>query len=194
MIILDDTLLIGQGQVRFCYRHPQDECLIVKVPAGPQKAQLQANHKEMKGYRFLMDKHGRLDCISHCHGLVDTNHGEGLICDCVRDADGHISQTIWDIVHSRIEYDLDYILATVEQLCAYLVDKDIWLFDLNLKNIALSRQADNTYRPIVLDLKGRYDNKEFIPLSSYIGFLARKKRARRVQQLIERISRFQITR
>ena len=68
------------------------------------------------------------------------------------------------------------------------------LFDLNLKNIALSRQSDNTYRPIILDLKGRYDNKEFIPLSSYIGFLARKKRARRVQQLIERISRFQISR
>jgi hypothetical protein len=49
MIMLDDTLLIGRGQVRSCYRHPQNELLIVKVPGGIQKAHLRANHKEMKG-------------------------------------------------------------------------------------------------------------------------------------------------
>ena len=190
MIVLDDTLLIGRGQVRSCYRHPQDEPLVIKVPAGSQKAQIQANHKEMKGYRFLLRRHGWLDCINHCHGFVATSHGEGLVCDCIRDSDGTISQTIWDIVHSRNKCDLDNILAIAAQFCAYLAEKDIWLFDFNLKNIALSRQSDNTCRAIILDLKGRYDNNEFIPFSSYIGFLARKKRERRARQLIERINYF----
>jgi hypothetical protein len=190
MIILDDTLLIGRGQVRSCYHHPEDERLVIKVPSGPQKAQVQANHKEIKGYRFLLQRHGWLDCISHCHGFAATSRGEGLVCDCIRDSDGTISPTIWDIIHSQNKCDLNKILAIVEQFCAYLAEKDIWLFDLNLKNIALSRQSDNTCRAIVLDLKGRYDNNEFIPFSSYIGFLARRKRQRRARQLLERISYF----
>lgn len=190
MIMLDDTLLIGRGRLRSCYHHPEDQRLVIKVPSGPEKAQVQANHKEMKGYRFLLQRHGRLDCISHCHGFVETSHGQGLVADCIRDSDGTISPTIWDALHSPDRCDLNEILAVTGQLCAGLAEKDIWLFDLNLKNIALSRQPDNTLRPIILDLKGRYDNNELIPVSSYIGFLARKKRNRRVRQLLERISSF----
>ncbi len=190
MLVLDDTLLIGRGQVRCCFRHPRDDRLVIKVPAGPHKVQIQANHKEMKGYRFLLRRHGLLDCISHCHAFVATSHGEGLVCDCIRDSDGTISQTIWVMVHSPDGCDLGNILTTVEQFSAYLAEKDIWLFDLNLKNIALARQPDGTFRAISLDLKGRYDNNEFIPFSSYIGFLARKKRDRRARQLLERIIYF----
>lgn len=190
MLALDETLLIGRGTVRCCYRHPEDASLVVKVPAGKKKKQLQANRKELMGYQFLLARHGRLDCISHCHGLIDTNLGQGLLCDCIRDADGGISATIWNIVNSTQPVDIEYILHVTKMLCDELVRQDVWLFDLNLDNIALLRGADNSYRPIILDLKGRYDNKEFIPLSSYIGFLARKKRARRLRQLLERISRY----
>jgi hypothetical protein len=190
MIILDPTSMIGGGQVRCCFRHPDDDRLVIKVPAGPHKAQLQANSKEMKGYRFLLQRHGALDCISHCHGLVETNLGEGLVCDCIRDAAGTISPTIWDVIHSDSGWDLDSLLAIAQSFCRYLVEKDIWVFDLNLKNIALCRQTDGTCRPIFLDLKGRYDNNEVIPLSSYIPFLARKKRARRCRQLLQRIAYF----
>jgi len=188
MLVLDETLLIGRGKVRYCYRHPKDASLVVKVPAGIKKEQLQANRKELQGYQFLLARHGRLDCISHCHGLIDTNLGQGLLCDCIRDADGAISATIWDIVNSSQPIDVEYILHVTRMLCDQLVHQDVWLFDLNLQNIALVREVDNSYRPIILDLKGRYDNKEFIPLSSYIGFLARKKRDRRLHQLLERVS------
>lgn len=190
MIILDPSSMIGGGQVRRCFCHPHDDRLVIKVPAGPLKAQLQANFKEMKGYRFLLQRHGRLDCISHCHGWVETNHGKGLICDCIRDADGSISPTIWDVIHSDGGWDLDALLEIAGRVCRELVARDIWLFDLNLKNIALCRQADGTCRPIFLDLKGRYDNNEVIPLSSYIPFLARKKRDRRCRQLLQRIAHF----
>ncbi len=187
---LDERLLLGRGQLRACYHHPDSPELVVKVAAGQAKVQLQANHKELKGYRFLLRRHGRLEWVSHCHGLVATTLGEGLVCDCIRDVDGTISRTIWDHIHSPEEPDLSFLLAIAGQFCRYLEEKDIWLFDLNLKNIALQRQADGVYRPVFLDLKGRYDNNEFIPFSSYIPCLARRKRRRRARQLLSRIRHF----
>lgn len=186
-IELHDGLLINRGQLRHCYRHPTDPGIVVKVPSGSRKDQLEANLKEYRGYQDLIRRHGRLSCISHCLGFSDTNRGQRLLCECVRNEDGTIAQTVWDTVVHQNGCDLDSILIETGELCSYLIERDIRLFDLNPKNIALSRQNNGAFRPVVLDLKGRFDNNEFIPLSSYIGFLARMKLARRSRQLIERI-------
>ncbi len=193
-LILNDTLLINRGQLRHCYRHPTDPGVVVKVPSGTRKDQLAANLKEYKGYQDLIRRHGQLNCISHCLGFSATNRGQGLVCECVRNEDGTIAKTIWDIIVYQDDCDLDSILKVTREFCSYLIERDIRLFDLNLKNIALSRQNNGTYRPMALDLKGRFGNNEFIPLSSYIGILARKKMTRRSRQLIERIRYFHANR
>lgn len=193
-IVLTDELLINRGRVRLCFRHPTDRELVVKVAAGAEKAQLAANLKEYRGYRDLIRKHGRLSCISHCHGFVATDRGQGLVCDCIRDEDGTISETIYDIIVNRDDADLELIVTVAEGFCGYLRKHDIRLFDLNPKNIALSRKRNGDYRPVALDLKGRYDNNEFVPFSSYIGFFARRKMARRSRQLLERIVFFHANR
>jgi hypothetical protein len=56
-----------------------------------------------------------------------------------------------------------------------LTSKGIFIFDLNVKNIAFQLQSDNTYRPVAIDLKGRFDNNEFLPFSSYIKYFSQKK-------------------
>ena len=187
MLTLNEKRLISRGKTRYCYQHPLHDHLVVKIPAGPGKDQQQANLKEYKGYQSLMSRHATLDCISHCHGFVETDRGRGLICDCVRDFDGAIAATIWEMVIDRDECDLEQIIAIAEDFCTHLIENDIRLFDLNLKNIALAKQSDNGYRPVAIDLKGKYDNKEFIPVSSYIRYFARRKMKRRTHQLIERI-------
>jgi hypothetical protein len=75
-------------------------------------------------------------------------------------------------------------------LCSYLIANDLFLFDINLKNIVLRRMPDNSCRAYAIDLKGPYDNKEFLQLSSRIKFFGRKKLKRRSQQLLERIVQF----
>lgn len=189
-IELHDDLLINRGQLRHCYRHPTDPDVVVKVPGGIRKDQLEANLKEYRGCQDLIRQHGQLSCISHCLGFSDTNRGQGLLCECVRNEDGTIAQTVWDVVVHQDDCDLDSILSVTGEFCSYLIERDIRLFDLNPKNIALSRQNNGAFRPVALDLKGRFDNNEFIPLSSYIGFLARIKMVRRSRQLIERIRYF----
>ena len=190
MIVLDDNALIGRGTLRACYLHPQNEGLIVKVHLPGSTGGDDANRKELMSYQKIRQNHADLDHVSHCHGWAETDRGTGLICDCIRDCNGDIAKTIWDIVVYQDTCDIDKILRVARRLCDYLIDNDLFLFDINLKNIVLKRVDDDSYRAYAIDLKGPYDNKEFLQLSSKINFLGRKKLRRRSKQLLERIVQF----
>ncbi len=190
MITLDDNLLVGQGTLRACYLHPQDETLIIKVGRPDRNGGIDANRKEFLSYQKIRQRHEKLEHISHCHGFIETDRGQGLACDCIRDSSGGISQTIWDIVVYDDDCDIDNILEVARTLCDYLIAHDLFLFDINLKNIVRKKRRDNNYRAYAIDLKGPYDNKEFLQLSSRITFLGRKKLKRRTKQLLERIVQF----
>jgi len=186
MIILDKSLLINQGTVRACYHHPHDRSLVIKVPTGSKSDRDQANSIEFQGYRDLMQKHKALMCISHCHGFAATNMGDGLLCDCIYDANGAVSKSILDLINSKKPPEFSYLKNLVEEFTQYLLDAKIYIFDLNVKNIVLQQQSDATYKPIIIDLKGHCELKEFIPISKYIPYFRRKKLERRCRQLLER--------
>lgn len=189
MIILDSTLLINQGTVRACYHHPENSLLVIKVPTGSKKDREQANSIELKGYKALMRKHKDLSCISRCYGIEATNLGYGLVCDCIYDSNGYVSKSILDVIESDIPPDFSYVNDVVKKFTKYLMENSIQIFDLNMKNIVLQQQADGTYIPIIIDVKGGYEIKEFIPISKYISYFGRKKLERRCRQLLERIER-----
>jgi hypothetical protein len=190
LIRLDDSLLIDQGRTRDCYLHPGNPERVVKVPAGGTQKNHRSNIKELLGYQALMRDQIDLTGISHCYGFVSTSRGTGLECDCIRDDDGAVSRTIWDIVVNSDECDVAYIQSVTQDFCQMLTQRDTRLFDLNLKNIVLKRRKSGVYEPVTVDLKGRFDNQETIPVSSYVSFFAKRKMARRSRQLIERISDF----
>ena len=186
MIFLNEELRINQGTVRACYHHPQDRSLLIKVPTGSKKDREQANSIELKAYEILMREHKDLSCISHCYGLESTNHGTGLVCDCIRDSNGSVSKTILDLIQSATPPDYIHLKEILDKFIRFLLKKEIHIFDLNLKNIVLQQQADATYKPIIVDVKGRHELKEFIPISKYIAYFRRRKLERRCRQLRER--------
>ena len=190
MIELDTSLIVGYGTKRVCFQHPEESDLAVKIPIGGKKEGHLSNLKELKGYCYLIQNHHDLLFISHCYGIVSTNLGKGLLTDSIKDGNGNHSQSIWDIIVYQDNCDISLIKNIVSELCEQLIAHDIFLFDLNLKNILLKQQPDGNWIPVIIDLKGRYDNNEFIPLSSYIKFLARIKLKRRCSQLVSRISEF----
>lgn len=187
---LSDKMVINRGRERICYEHPENDQLVIKIPLSNSGRKSKANHHEYKGYLLLREDKRDLSFVSHCHGFVNTNYGEGLVCDCIRDNDGAISKTIWDIIVLEENCDVDYIFQVADKFCNFLMFHRIWLFDLNLKNIALKLLADGTYKPYVIDMKGRYVNHEFIPLSKFIPYFAQKKLKRRSEQLLRRISEY----
>jgi len=190
MIRLDDNLLIGRGTLRACYLHPENSALIIKVGLADRAGGEDANRKEFLSYRNIRQRHATLDHVSHCHGFVDTDRGEGLVCDCIRDSGGEIARTLWDIVVYDDACDIANILEAAGVLCDYLIANDLFLFDINLKNIVLRKGREDDWRAYAIDLKGPFDNKEFLQLSSRITFLGRRKLKRRATQLLDRIVQF----
>ena len=190
MIQLKDNLRIGSGTLRACYLHPGNAELIIKTPLDGLEKGAEANRNELTSYRKLIENHPDLLHISHCYEIIDTNRGEGLVCDCIRDENGRVAQTIWDIVIFQETCDLRHIIDVARSFCDYLIANDIFLFDINLKNIVLQLHSDGSYKPYAIDLKGPYDNHEFLQLSSRIKYLGRKKLRRRTEQLLERIRQF----
>ncbi len=190
MIALDDQDLIGRGTLRACYRHPDHDYLVIKVPLPGSPDGDDANRKELASYRLLVRTHREISHISRCHDFIETDAGPGLVCDCIRDFDGAVSKTIWDIVIHRDTCNMDVVLEAAGEFCEYLIANDIFLFDINLKNIVLQVQEDARWQAWAIDLKGPYDNKEFLQLSSRFTFLGRRKLKRRTKQLLERIVQF----
>jgi hypothetical protein len=170
--------------------HPEEQDLVVKIAVNGSPDGWRSNTKELHGYQDLIRKHVDLQHISHCLGFITTNKGKGLVCQAIRDDDGTLSQSIWDIIVYQEHCDIELIKRVVFEFCAYLTNNDVFLFDLNLKNILLKRLKDGTYVPYAVDLKGRYDIKEAIPFSKYSRFFARRKLERRTRQLLNRIDEY----
>ncbi len=187
---LPDELIINRGSERTCYRHPKDNKLVIKVPISTAGKQAEANHNELKGYRILREEGIDLSFVSHCYGFVNTDQGQGLVCDCIRDDDGTISKTIWDTVVFQDDCDVEHVVEIAETFCDFLISNRIWIFDLNLKNIVLKQLTDGTCKPYIIDVKGRYVNYELIPFSRYISYFSLQKLRRRSSQLLQRIAEY----
>lgn len=190
MLKLNDHLLINHGRTRVCHEHPSDNSLVVKTPFSGNEEGYLSNANEFKAYHNLMSQHPMLSCISHCRGYIETNRGKGLLCQSIRDYDGRISKSIYDIVVYQEDCDLEYLKQVTADFCEYLQTHDIFIFDINLKNIVMQVQENGSYIPYIIDFKSQVETKEFIPLSKYSKYFARKKLSRRTQQLIARISEF----
>lgn len=187
---LHDELIVSSGRERICYRHPESDEYIIKIERRKGGKGTGMNEVEMEGYRLLQQEAADLSFVSRCHGFVDTDRGRGLLCDCIRDHDRAVSKTIWDIIVYEENCDIDAVKATAREFCDFLINGRIWLFDLNPKNIVLRRLADGSFKPCVIDLKGRAESKELIPVSRYIGYFSLKKLQRRSEQLLARIEEY----
>ncbi len=189
VVSLPDTLIINKGRERICFVHPRRPEYVIKVPRRNDGTN-PANRDEWRGYQLLLKEAKDLSCISHCHGFITTDRGTGLVCDCIRDFDGAISKTVWDMVVFQDDCDMEELLAVLETFCTFLIANHIWLFDLNLKNIVRQKVSQTTFQPYVIDLKGRYVSHSPIPLTRYFPCFARKKMIRRTTQLLQRVVAF----
>ena len=186
MLRLKNAIKIGEGMERVCYLHPENQEKVVKISKNRTRGCKQ-NLFEYKTYTYLEKHHGQLDCISRCFGFSDTDLGPGLVCQCIRDYNGQISRTLLDTLVNPNEISPREIKQIVGDFCNRIIEDNIQLFDLNPKNIVVRIEQPGRYRAVSIDLKGRYAANEFIPLSTYIPILSRRKLQRRVDRLFTMI-------
>ena len=189
-IQLHEFAKIAESKTRHCYLHPEDEQKVIKVVVRPPKYpwRKDANMKEWLYYQRLLKLSIPLDFIPRYYGFVETNLGTGLVSECISDYDGNIAVRIKKVLDRDVNYDISAIERLMENLTTTIIDNNIQLFDLNSFNILVQRLTDTEYRVVSIDIKGPYNNYEFIPISTYIPFFSRQKLKRRCGRVMERIS------
>lgn len=187
MLVLKESDRIAVSKTRHCYLHPDDPEKVIKivVDAKEQQKRLDPNMKEWKYYERLKKMAVSLDFVPTYHGFVVTNLGRGLVSECVRDFDGKVSVRLQEIVSHNVKYDLEELENKLHSFTQRLIKHNIQLFDLNRFNLLIQRLEDGSYNPVSIDLKGPYNNYEFIPFSTYIPYFSRQKLRRRGKRLMD---------
>src|SRR5215510_1233081 len=87
MIDLTGAVLVGQGNERSCFVHPNDPGLVIKIPRQGQRCRGQ-NQIDWFYLSELVRRGASFDHIPRPHGLVATSLGEGLVCERIAEPTG----------------------------------------------------------------------------------------------------------
>lgn len=169
MLYLNSDLFFAQGDNRKCYLHPDDNNLCIKILHN--KIHLKVNQRESAYYKFLIKKNISWDNIAQFYGDIETNFGNGIIFEFIRDYDGKVSKTLdhYFIQNNALSIKIAHL---VEELKFKLYEDGVVFRDFIAKNIVVKNTALNTYKLVMIDGIGHND---FIPLVTLSKNFARKK-------------------
>ena len=168
MLYIDDSNLIGKGMDRECYTHPKDSTKCIKITVSGNYKQSKA---EISYYRMLEKRGVSLDRLAAFHGVIQTTRGQGLVFSLVLDYNEVVSKPLSHYL-STGTYKLYEFKDNLESLKNYLLKERIIIRDLKSTNILFQKFRKNNGKLVIIDGLG---NNDFIPISSYISFLTRKK-------------------
>ncbi|MBL4783084.1 MAG: hypothetical protein JKX92_12655 [Porticoccaceae bacterium] len=176
MILLNDSHFVGKGLHRECYIHPDNVQLCVKVVVA---GDLSESKREQSYYKLLQKRGISWDILPRFHGLIDTNRGAGAVFDLIRDFDGEVSKTLehYLCAEQLASSENTGIKQAIGVFRRELHRQAIITMTLSPKNIMYKKTAANEGTLIVIDNIG---NSDFIPICSYINYLAQKKITRKL--------------
>jgi hypothetical protein len=157
---------IGRGKQRACYVHPDDPRKAIKISSGEINTH---SRREIKFYRKLQ-KRGGVDekHIPKFYGLCETNLGQGIVVDLIRNYDGEVSRPLDELIHS------------------FLHNLIIFNHDLTIGNLLVQKFSTRKTRLVAIDGLG-----DVTPLG-WLGFsplLVRRKIRRRWARFMARVYR-----
>ena len=100
MIELHEYLLLGQGNARYCYIHPEDSSKLIKVEKT-RDAQKQQNTIDYIYYSYLKAQNVDLSSISTCYHWVETSIGAGLVFERIENFDNSPALTFEQAIIQR---------------------------------------------------------------------------------------------
>lgn len=174
MIQLEDKHYIGEGEIRFCYEHPNDKSLCVKIPR-PETTRAYTN-KELLYFKKLSRRNKakyQYLFYSDFYREEETNLGLGQVFDLVRDeSTGNISKTLEYYLTKCTEIadqDLEKALAVLKQ---QMTKHKVFTRDLRARNICCKLKNDNSVELIIIDGIG---HRDFFPFADWFHYFSKKK-------------------
>lgn len=162
---LSDTLLLGKGRDRACYRHPDNDDMCIKVALRPEKQ----TRREKAYFRYLKQQGRDLSLLTPYLGTINTNLGPGALYPRVYNADGSESYNLTEAIRKNLLDDntIDTGIRTLKQ---YLLDNCICVRDISPSNIMCRR----TEKKIVFIIVDGVTNPGINPLNIRLRALVRK--------------------
>ena len=173
---------IGHGASRQCYVHPEDPNKCVKVPQ---------NAKALKDIRREIMINVLLrpllrDCIPECEEkLAETDKGQGMVCELIRDFDGRISLPVTNENRTAEKgFDARALAPSLDLFVGKIIENDIFFYDFNKGNFVFQRTSPDESRMVYVDMKSLGVNgyPGFLKLEKFIAPLARIIMFRRVRR------------
>ncbi|MEM8844824.1 MAG: YrbL family protein [Pseudomonadota bacterium] len=169
---LSDSLIIGKGANRTCYRHPEDETKCIKIPHSKNCATqiLESNYLKKLQKSEISWRH-----LSRYYGETDTNLGMGYSYELIQNYDQTISLSITQILEQRkTEQDLNIIRSTLDDFKSFIIEQNIIVRNLRPYNIVLRKDSPESSHAVLIDNFGHHNHHfHFSDVSSYFA----KKRA-----------------
>ena len=196
MLSLQGETPFAKGGHRACYRHPGDPTRCVKVmmdnwrtTARRMKApwivrKLRPKwyfHDNLYEFRFLRREEKRLrevagEFIPRAYEILETDVGEGLIVDLIKDEDGSVSMTLSEYLWQNGMTDM--CEAALEKMWEGLVRYGIFVQG-RPDNLVVEQRGDGSCRCVAID---GFGFPQLIPLSRWWKREARRKLSRRKEK------------
>ncbi|KGY10216.1 YrbL family protein [Vibrio sinaloensis] len=175
MLVLKD--IIGKGNERLCFKHPEFESKCVKVTYNQKRGRSDESKIEHNYFKKVKKRVSNLNDvpIALVHHWVDTDQGKGLLCDRVNDYCGKVSKSL-DYYRKNQLISTRSINHGIERLLEKLVQHAICINYIHDRNILVQFTNENDFRFILIDGLG---NTNLIPLGYWFKKFARKQTARR---------------
>lgn len=187
MIFLGEKDLLAEGGRRLIYVNPEDKNKLIKIVKQKDLDRkrrslsffkkwrndnsISENTEDFNAYKVYNRKSKEIfKFVPRLFGYTETNLGRGLMTEFVKNYDGSATMSLQDYLK---KYGLTHkIHLALKLLYKQLLKYNFITRELKDFNIVVKYISKNNLRLYVID---GFGNQEFIPLSNYIGFLAKRK-------------------
>ncbi|MGI9295267.1 MAG: YrbL family protein [Pseudomonadales bacterium] len=170
MLQISDSHLIGKGSERTCYVHPENSDQCIKINHSSLTKQ---SDNELKYLTILLKRNISWQHIPKLYGVVQTNLGDGVVYDLIRDYDGEVSKTLAHYLTSETDIEeARRIVAALQEFRDYLLSQHIMVRDPNATNFALQKYNQDKVRLVLIDGIG---NANFAPMFNQLNWFVDMK-------------------
>lgn len=171
--LLKGSPVIGKGNERLCFEHPDDPDKLIKIVYNGAVSRNQ-NDIEERYFRYLKRKKTDLRHLSDFYGKVSTDIGDGLVFEKITNPDGTLALTLEDAISKHL-LSIVEIKRLIGELYRYMFHNNIVFADISTVNI-LCRETDNGGLSLVVidGIGSRYNNYK-LWLYVHLPFYAKYK-------------------
>ncbi len=151
-LVLSENEPFARGGKRYCYVHPADSALCVKVAARADDRDCHAQQKlDIEDYA-LLKRRGReavFERVPEIAGVVDTDLGPGIVMQLYRDADGRISRKLGEVVRERGLTPA--LIRAIDELKEWQRTQRLLTRDTGPHNVLAVRSGDDNWTLVIIE-------------------------------------------